>query len=121
MASTAAGVVDLMEGNTVLATGTLVNGAIDLTPAAVLAIGPHTLHLYYHGNTFVDPVTSADTTLTINKFASGITLTTSSSSVFEGHAFTLTAAVTGQVALAGSVTFFQGDTPLATKSLSANG
>ncbi len=61
------GSVDLYEGSTLLATGTVVNGQAQLTPGGPLAVGTHVLTVVYSGDADYEGATStADVTLKYN-------------------------------------------------------
>jgi len=102
-----------------------VAGTFTYSPATgtVLTAGSQTLSVAFAPTNATDYATAADSvTLTVNKAAPTVKLTSSASSVSSGTSVTFTATLTGRgVKPTGTVTFLDGTTKLGTGTLNGSG
>jgi subtilase family serine protease len=113
-------------------TGTLVAGSTSATATTSvnltgLTVGTHTLQGYYAGDKNYNNAYSPSVGITVTKGATTITLVASQSNPTAGSPITFTATVaptastSGAAAITGTVTFFDGSTPLGNPATIANG
>ena len=115
-----AGTVIFKDGSTNLGGRALSNGQAAFT-IATLSGGVHAITVVYVGNTNFTASTSPTLAQTVNQIDTSASVTSSLNPSTFGQSVTLTAAVTpnsGTTAPAGSVTFKDGNTALATRTLS---
>jgi hypothetical protein len=116
---TATGNVTFFDGVTNLGTSPLVGNQASIATSS-LSIGTHTLTANYGGAPGFASSNSAGTSVTITKAASSTLLVDSLDPSTLGSPVTFTATVSGSVGTpTGSVTFFDGATPLGTIALAA--
>jgi hypothetical protein len=115
------GNVTFLDGMTPLGTVALnASGVATFTTAAFTA-GTHTLSAQYAGNGTYLPSAGADTQ-TVNAAAGTTTaLTVAPNPAPQGQPVTLTATVTSSSTPTGTVTFFDGATPIGTSNLNGSG
>ncbi|MHB1559728.1 MAG: beta strand repeat-containing protein [Isosphaeraceae bacterium] len=120
---TPSGTVTFLDGTVTLGTATLQNGTATSSSFA-LAGGPHAIAIDYSGDPNFLPVQSATLDDTVSQDTTTTTLTSSVNSSNFPPSVTFTATVAGAgstgTSPTGSVTFYDGTTPLATETL-ANG
>ncbi len=113
------------DGSTVLATGTLNAGAIATFSTSTLGVGNHTITTVYNGDGNFKVSTATALGQTVNQASTSTRLTSSLNPSVYGQAVTFTATVTanspGAGTPAGTVTFKDGTTALATGTLDASG
>lgn len=120
--------VKIVEGSTVVGTGTLsyvaapgtfrATIALPANAAPVTVVGSHTLQAQYAGNATSTASNSANLTLAVQQRTSSTTLAASPTSAGAGQLVVLSASVTG-TGPTGSVTFKDGSTTLGTAPLNA--
>nr|WP_281386079.1 Ig-like domain repeat protein [Nocardioides luti] len=113
---TPTGTVSVAEGQTVLATGSLVGGEADLSLPADLEPGQHQLVLAYAGDADNDP-SSTTRLLTVDRAGSTTTATHAPEPATFGSAHDLQVLVSGVGDPVGSVTVSEGDTVLGTSAI----
>jgi hypothetical protein len=113
--SQATGTVQFLDGSTVLGSAAVSNGAASLT-ASSLAVGVHSIVASYSGDSADTASTSAALTMTVNKAASNVTVTSSMNPAVAGQSVTFTATVTPASAT-GTVQFLDGATVLGSATL----
>ncbi|AXC09436.1 Multicopper oxidase [Acidisarcina polymorpha] len=121
---TPTGTVTFQNGATTLGTGTLNSAGVATLTTTALPIGGNSITAVYSGDSSFAASTATAVAITITAAATTTTLTASPTSVQFGANVTLTATVTapaGTGTLAGSVTFLNGSTTLATVPLNAAG
>lgn len=116
--SAATGMVNFLDGNNIIGTGTLTAGVATFGTAALTA-GNHSITAAYTGDANFAASTSSPLTQTVNKLPSSTTLASSLNPSNTGQSVTFTATVTPSTAT-GSVAFLNGTTSLGTGTL-ANG
>ncbi|HBI25381.1 TPA: hypothetical protein DDX30_01165 [Candidatus Wolfebacteria bacterium] len=117
--STPTGTATFFDGATPLATSTLTSGVATFA-TSVLTIGAHSIIAVYNGDTNFNASTSAAVSQTVNKANITITLGSSLNPSTYGDSVTFIATTTSGVGTpSGTVTFFNGATPLATSTLSS--
>jgi subtilisin family serine protease len=111
--NTGTGSVQFMDGDTPISGSiALSNGAASFTTSA-LALGSHSITARYTGDNQLSPSTSAAFTQSVAKDSASVAvnLTAGSNPSLEGDSLTFTASVTPSAAT-GTVTFFDGGTPI---------
>jgi hypothetical protein len=93
------GQVNLLENGSVLATGTLTNGTVQLTTPTTLGIGTHLLTAQYVGDPNFSGSSSASVPLTVTKDATTTMLSPMSTLVVEGATVMYTVSVNGNSTL----------------------
>jgi len=113
------GTVQLVDGSSVVATGTLNQGAAQLV--ATLPAGVHVLTTMYGGSTTLSASNSAAVTVTVSKANATFQLAASANPAGAGQTITLTATASGLAAgvppPSGTVQFMDAQNPLGTVSL----
>jgi hypothetical protein len=121
---TPTGTVTFMDGATTLGTGTLSGGTASFTTSS-LAAGSHSITAVYGGNPSFNASTSSALGQTVNMDATTTTLTSSANPAALGSSVTFTATVSanapGSGTPTGTVTFFDGGTPMGTSAVNASG
>ncbi len=121
-AGTPSGTVTFTDGTTVLASQTLSAGMATFTTAA-LSVANHNITVSYGGDADFSASASSALVQTVNQDATTATVTSSVSPAVFGQAITFTAVVSAAVPGAGTpcgtVTFTDGNTVLASQTLSA--
>ncbi len=121
------GSVQFLDGTTVLATVTLSNAgkATYTTTAFALAVGGDSITAVYSGNTKFETSTSAILTQTVNEDPAAISVKSSDTTTVFGQSVTFTATVAstspGSGTPTGTVTFYDGNTPLMQETLNSSG
>ncbi len=107
---TPSGMVTILDGNAVVASGALVSGSATLHSSS-LAAGPHSLTAVYAGDTNFTPATSASAGITVGLSDTTLVASSSSASAAFGQSVTLTAKVTSTAAglITGTVLFTTGN------------
>lgn len=120
-AGTPTGVVQIMNGSSQVASGTLVNGAVSI-PVSTLPAGADLVTASYFGDIGFAGSKSTALTQTVTKAMTSTSLASSLSSVGTDQSLTLTATVTGQYggAVTGTVAFSAGSQALGNAVLSGN-
>jgi hypothetical protein len=119
------GSVQFLDGTTVLATVTLSTAgkATYTTTAFALAVGGDSITAVYSGNTKFETSTSAILTQTVKADPAAISVKTSDATTVFGQSVTFTAIVAstspGSGTPTGTVTFYDGSTPLMQETLSS--
>jgi PhoPQ-activated pathogenicity-related protein len=120
-AGTPTGTVTFLDGTTTLATGTLSGGKATFSTSG-LAVGGHSLTVSYAGDSSFTGSTSPTLTETVNPDSTTTKVTSSANPSVFGQTVTFTATVTartpGSGTPAGTATFLDGSTVLATVPLS---
>ena len=118
------GTVTFKNGTTILGAATLVNGQATL-PVSFSAAGSYPLTVVYSGDTNYLTLTSPVLPQLVNQYTALVSLTSSISPTLIDSPITLTASVVAasgqgaQTAPTGTVTFFNGTTPLGTATIIA--
>lgn len=115
--SAISGSVTFKEGATVLGTGTVTNGAAQISKTWTTA-GAKTLSFEYSGNANVNALTSTGT-YTVLSAKPTVALAVSPTTVLAGQSATLTATLSGGSSPTGTVSFYNNTTLLGTVSLSS--
>jgi hypothetical protein len=110
------GTVTFFDGASPIGTGSL-TGSVATFSTSTLSIGAHSLSARYEGDAGHLVSTSATVSETITKAATSVTISASASRATFSQPMTFTATVTS--ATAGSVTFFDGATPIGSSALTA--
>ena len=110
----ATGTVTFSDGTTTLGTQTIASGQATLT-ISTLAPGTHAITAQYAGDTNYNGATSATLSQVVNKAAGAPTVTVSPNPTPSGTPVTITATV--PQGATGTVTFFDGTTPLGTGTI----
>jgi hypothetical protein len=99
---------DASNGNAVVGTGTLSNGAYTFNVAAgALSAGTHSLFVVYSGDTYHQAGSSNTVSQVVNAATTTTVTSTPSSPITQGTSITFTAAITGSPSV-GTVTFYAG-------------
>jgi hypothetical protein len=118
------GIVTFYEGSAVLGTASLnvVTGQATL-PTSSLSVGTHIFTATYSGDGGYSGSTSNPFTQVVNHISTTVTLMSSANPSMYGQSITFTATVIGNDGgiPAGTVTFYNGSTPLGTSTLNASG
>ncbi len=121
------GSVQFFDGSTLLATVTLnsADKATYTTTAFALAVGGDSITAVYSGNTKFETSTSSVLTQTVNEDPAAISVKSSDTTTVFGQSVTFTATVAstspGSGTPTGTVTFYDGNTPLMQETLNSSG
>ena len=122
LTGTPTGTVVFYNGTTSLGTATLTNGVASLAPMA-LPTGANSITAQYSGDSTFTSSTSPVTTVTVALATTTTAVTFSPSTPVYGQSVALTATITptttGAVLPTGTVTFFNGSTPLGTATVTS--
>lgn len=110
------GSIEFFDGSVSLGTSFLIDGDA-LLAVSNLSVGHHTITAVYHGTDYYAPSTSAPVDQIVNKAATSVTLTSDLNPISVGQPVAFTAAV-APASATGTVTFFDGVTPIDTVPLS---
>ncbi|WP_422923925.1 DUF4082 domain-containing protein [Singulisphaera sp. PoT] len=123
-AGTPAGSVTFLDGGAPLGTVAIDGSGTATLVTSALSIGSHQITAAFAGDSTFTGSTSDVLSLVVNKLATNVTVNSSASSSTIGQTVTFTAAVAASAASGiptGTVTFFDGSTPLATVTLGSDG
>lgn len=119
------GTVNLLDGNSIIASGALDSGSKASLTTSSLAVGTHSLTAQYPGDGNYTPGTSSALAQTVNKNSSTTTLISAPNPSAFGQAVTFTASVSAAGGASGiptgSVSFSDGSATIGTATLDANG
>jgi Bacterial Ig-like domain (group 3)/FG-GAP-like repeat/FG-GAP repeat len=120
--TTPTGTVSFFDGARKMITATIgSDGVASITTRGLLG-GPHSITASYSGDTYYLAATSTAFKLTVNPASPVASLTSSATSIVDGHPVTFTATVNGAgVTPTGNMRFLDGKTQLYEASLNANG
>ena len=118
---TPTGTVQLLNGSSVVASGTLASGSVTI-PSSSLPAGSNSVVAFYLGDVGFAPSKSTAVTQVVAKSATSSSLAASVNPVATNQTLTLTATVSSQYggAVTGAVTFVAGSQTLGSASLSGN-
>jgi hypothetical protein len=112
------GTVTFREGTVVLGVGTLNASGVATFTTATLATGPHAITASYDGDATFAASMSSPLNQTVNKVTTTTTLTSTANPSVPNQLVTFTATITpssaGSFTAGGTVTFYDGNTPLGT-------
>ncbi|WP_344181717.1 Ig-like domain-containing protein, partial [Streptantibioticus ferralitis] len=124
-AGTPTGTVDFFDGGTPIGSATLNGSGVGTITVSNFAVGSHALTATYNGDSGFNGSTSAVDNQTVNKADTTTGLTSAPDPSVFGQAKTLTATVTpvspGAGTPTGTVTFFDGGTPIGSGTLNGSG
>jgi hypothetical protein len=123
--STPSGTVNLLDGSSIVLSGTLDNAGKTALSTSSLAVSSHLLTAQYAGDANYASASSSPLAQTVNKNASSTTLASTPNPSGFGQGITLTANVTGPAGTSGtptgSVTFNDGTNAIGNSNLDSNG
>jgi hypothetical protein len=116
--ATATGMVQFMDGGTVIATQPLSNGTVPTVTATNLTVGSHPFTAVYSGDSSYTGSTSPVASVTVSKASSALTLSSSPNPSNSVQPVTFTAVVSPSTAT-GTVQFLDGSTSLGTVTITS--